>query len=138
MNRLGEPLGWPEGTFAGDVQREPALENTAVVLEESMLATALLDCAALGGASELDIVRDRDGRVTCQEGTFAPRDEYILKPLGPRVTTGFYERVTENCSRTSDARNLGDVPTRTRGQSADYALDADVNLTTPMDRIVLK
>ena len=45
---VGRALGWPEGTFLATYS-EHRQETTVEVLEESVLATVLLDCAALGG-----------------------------------------------------------------------------------------
>ena len=49
--RLGEAVGgapgWPVGTFVATYNANRR-ESTVMVLEESMLAMVLLDCAALG------------------------------------------------------------------------------------------
>ena len=45
---VGRALGWPVGTFVATYNANRR-ESTVMVLEESMLAMVLLDCAALGG-----------------------------------------------------------------------------------------
>ena len=45
---VGRGLGWPEGTFV-ETYGANRHEATVTALEESVLATVLLDCAALGG-----------------------------------------------------------------------------------------
>ena len=45
---VGRALGWPEGTFLATYSANRQ-ETTVAALEESVLATVLLDCAALGG-----------------------------------------------------------------------------------------
>ncbi len=101
---VGRALGWPEGTFLATYSAN-RLENTVVVLEESMVATALLDCASLGGLQNWTLSATE--MVDSLARNLSAEDD-DLEALA-EVTAGVRERTAANCARAADAGNLGEV-----------------------------
>ncbi len=117
---VGRALGWPEGTFLATYNAN-RLENTAVVLEESMLATALLDCAALGGLQNWTLSATEMVESLARN---LPRAMSTSKrwPKSPRAFTNELRRIAP-ALRT---RGISVMFTRTRDNRL-ITLDADLN-----------
>ncbi len=111
---VGRALGWPEGMFLATYSAN-RLESTVMVLEESMLAMVLLDCAALGGLqnwtlSATEMVESL-GRNLSRKMTTSKR-----WPKSPRAFTNELRRIAPGL--------------RTRGISVKFTRTQDNRLIT--------